>query len=252
MPDLDSTEAQLDLALAAELQAALLPEQCPTDCKHHRAAARNRMCRSIGGDFYDFIRINEDQFAIIIGDVSGHGVRAALVMAKIMGWLRSDPESRSRPLRVMAGLNRMLIELGDRTGTVTPCSMIYIVLDAPTGIAFLVNAGHPKPFLCTPDTCKVLHLGQQNMLLGVQEFGPVEDCHTFSPAERLILFTDGITDATNTSGERFASTRLHEVVSEYAASDPDQCADGVFNAIDQFRENTPQSDDETIVVVDRI
>ena len=74
MPHVDNTEQEQDLALAAELQAALLPRACPSACPHHVAAARNRMCVGVGGDFYNFIRINEDQIALIIGDGVGHGV----------------------------------------------------------------------------------------------------------------------------------------------------------------------------------
>ena len=248
----ESTNEQLDLALAAELQAALLPKQCPTDCQHHVAAAKNRMCRSIGGDFYDFIRINADQFAVIIGDVAGHGVRASLVMAQIMGWLRSDPASRGRPLHVIAALNRMLIELGDRTGTVIPCSMIYVVLDAPTGIAFLVNAGHPRAYLCDRSKCAALRPGPKNMLLGIDEFQPEEACHTFMPGERMVLYTDGLTDAVDGRGERFGEARLHQILTQCAAAGPAQCAEAVFLAIDEFRDDFQQSDDETIVVVDRV
>jgi len=247
-----SPEEELDLALAAELQAALLPKKCPTDCRNHVAAARNRMCARVGGDFHDFVRINEDQTAILIGDVAGHGVRASLVMARIMGWLRGEPQARSRPLHVVADLNRMLIDLGEKTGTVTPCSIIYLVLDSPTGIAFIVNAGHPRPLLCDRDKCSALALGARNMILGVQEFQPEETCHTFLPGERLVLYTDGITDAVNGRGEHFGQQRLHKLASEYARSGPQQVADAVFAAVDLFCGNSRQSDDQTVVVVDRV
>ena len=252
MSDTTRTEEQLDLALAAELQAALLPDGCPADCLHHVAAARNRMCGSVGGDFYDFIRLNADQFAIIIGDVVGHGIRASLVMAKIMGWMRSDPTGRSRPLHVMKSLNRMLIDLGDRTSAVMPCSMIYVVLDAPTGVAFLVNAGHPRPYLSDSGSSSTVLMGPSNMLLGVQEYEPEEACHTFVAGERLVLYTDGVIDAANDHGQRFGEKRLRQVLADHTAGDPDETADAVFEAVDRFRGDTPQSDDETIVVVDRV
>jgi len=110
-----------DLALAAELQAALLPSACPTDCVHQEAAARNRMCGRVGGDFYDFIRINEDQVAVVIGDVVGHGVRASLLMAKIMGHLRGKPADRNRPGELIADLNDTLFGPG-RPHRGRPCS----------------------------------------------------------------------------------------------------------------------------------
>ena len=177
----DDAPDNFDLALAAELQAALLPATCPPDCPHQQAAARNRMCGQVGGDFYDFIRINQDQVAIVIGDVVGHGVRASLLMAKIMGHLRSEPANRSRPAELIGDLNNMLLALGSRLGQVVLCSLFYAVIDLPSGAAFFVNAGHPRPFLHEKATHKITALGGQNILLGVQEFKPVEGCHTFAP-----------------------------------------------------------------------
>ena len=246
------TEAELDLALAAELQAALLPKSCPHNCPHQVATAMNRMCRTVGGDFHDFLRLNEDQVAIVIGDVVGHGVRSSLLMAQIMGWLRSDRGQHARPLKVMTDLNRMLIDLGDKTDSVLPCSMIYTVIDGPTGLALFVNAGHPRPVLCGPDRCGAAGLGSRNILLGVQDVPFEEGCLTFQPGERLVLYTDGVVDAINRSDEPFGMERLHGVLAGHPNSTPQECAAAVFQAVDDFRQGAPQRDDETIVVVDRV
>jgi len=245
-------EAELDLALAAELQAALLPGPAPCDCPHQEIAALNRMCGNVGGDFYDFTRINEDQIALVIGDVVGHGVRASLVMAKIMGWLRSDPVACSRPRQMISALNRMLLDLGDRIGTIVPCSMFHCVVDAPSGTSFFVTAGHPSPLLCDRNKCATLPLGPRNMLLGVEEFDPKEGCHTFGPGERMILYTDGICDAFDPEGEQFGNARLSEVVHQSLDSPPRECARSIFQAVEDFRRDARQTDDETIVVVDRV
>ena len=245
-------EETLDLVLAAELQAALLPKECPKDCPHQVAAARNRMCGSVGGDFYDFIVINDEQIAVLIGDVVGHGVRAAMVMAQIMGYLRSRPPDLARPVKVISSLNQMLIDIGERTDNVLPCSIFYAVIDAPTGICVFVNCGHPRPFICDREKCLTLPLGPRNLLLGIEDFDPLEGCHTFSPGERVVLYTDGLIDAADSEGARFGSGRLHEVVSARATDGPVDCADAVFQAVDEFRQGATQSDDETIVVIDRV
>ncbi len=252
MLDPNTTEQELDLALAADLQAALLPKTCPTDCPHHVAAARNRMCAGVGGDFYDFIRIHDDQIALVIGDVVGHGVRASLIMAQIMGFLRSRPDNLSRPQQIVATLNKMLIDMGNSVGSVLPCSLLYGVIDAPTGVGFFVNAGHPRPFITDSTNSKPLHLGDPNILLGVHEFAPVEACHTFRAGERLVMFTDGITDATNAADERFGAERLHEITHECLSADAEACAEEVFRAVEAFRGDAKQTDDETIVVIDRV
>jgi sigma-B regulation protein RsbU (phosphoserine phosphatase) len=250
--DPTTSEEELDLALAAELQAALLPKECPSSCPNQRAAALNRMCGSVGGDFYDFLRLNAEQTVLVVGDVVGHGVRASLLMAKLMGYLRSAPTNLSRPAKMIAELNRMLLDLGERTGSVMPCSMFYAVLDAPTGVGFFVNAGHPLPFLCDTTKCAALHLGSRNMILGVEEFEPQEACHTFAAGERLVLYTDGVLDAANPEGERFQKHRLHELVTQNADQEPEACARAIFEAVESFRAGARQSDDETVVVVDRI
>jgi sigma-B regulation protein RsbU (phosphoserine phosphatase) len=210
------------------------------------------MCGSVGGDFYDFIRANEEQAVILIGDVIGHGVRAALVMARIMGYLHSRPEILTRPHHVITMLNRMLLNLGERVGSALPCSIFYTVIDAPTGTSFFVNGGHPPPFVCDQDKRITLEGDPHNMLLGVEEFDPIEGCHSFAPGQRLVLYTDGILDAQSPERTRFGRERFHEVVTAHAEETPAQCTEAVFAAIDEFRGDLKQLDDETIVVVDRI
>jgi hypothetical protein len=99
-----SEEHELDLSLAGELQRALLPRGVPSDWPHYKAAARSRMCTSVGGDFHDFIRINQDQIAVVVGDVMGHGVRASLIMAQILGFLRLEQERLPRPIQIVSAL----------------------------------------------------------------------------------------------------------------------------------------------------
>jgi sigma-B regulation protein RsbU (phosphoserine phosphatase) len=246
------SEQELDLALAAELQAAILPAQCPGDCPNQVVAARNRMCGSVGGDFYDFISLNEDQMVIVIGDVVGHGVRASLMMAQIMGYLRSRAREITRPVELVSAVNHMLIDLGDKTGSVMPCSMFYALLDAPTGICFYVNTGHPRPFLCHTDTGQTQHLGSHDLLLGVDPFVPEEMCHTFLPGERLVLYTDGITDAFDGNGDRFGVQRLREIIASAGELSAEELAERVFDEVERFRGPRPAGDDETIVVVDRV
>ncbi|MCK4624179.1 MAG: PP2C family protein-serine/threonine phosphatase [Phycisphaerae bacterium] len=248
-----TSEHELDLALASELQAALLPSACPHDCPHQIAAARNRMCTDVGGDFYDFLRLNDDQFALVIGDVVGHGVRASLMMAQIMGFLRSGREKRGRPTDTISGLNDMLIELGDRIGKVVPCSIFYVVVDLPSGICFYINAGHPRPILFDRSGDNVTKpFGTSSMLLGIEKFEGDEMCHTFMPGQRLVLYTDGITEAHCPPGEQFGIERLRDIVVRCADDTPDTLADTAMNAVHEFRGSEEQEDDQTIVVVDRI
>lgn len=241
---------QADLIMAANLQAALLPKQYPKPCPHQVLAARNRMCRSLGGDFYDFIQINDQQIALVIGDVVGHGLQAALVMASIMGFLRSEPETRGRPIQVMRALNRLLVDLGEKTDTVMTCTIFYAVIDLPTNIAFFINAGHPWPFISTKHMLRKVDADNRSTLLGIEEFDTSEGCHEFTAGQRMVMYTDGIIEATNSSGQPFGEERLGDLIMQNADYSADQLTNAIFDDIDRFRLGTGQDDDETIVVMD--
>ena len=152
---------------------------------------------------------------------------------------------------MVTSLNAMLLDLGDRSGAVMPCSIFYAVIDAPSGVGFFVNAGHPMPFLCHRQASSSMQLGEGNILIGVEDFVPKESCHTFLPGERLVLYTDGVIDATNTEGQRFNRSRLHDVLNANAPADAPACARAVFEAVDAFRNGVRQTDDESILVIDR-
>jgi len=246
------TQEPADLALAAQLQLALLPRQAPAALAHHVIAARNRMCGAVGGDFYDFLTLNEDQVALVIGDVVGHGVAAALMMAQIMGYLRSQSGARARPREIIRGLNAMLLDLGERTGSVAPCSLFYAVLDSPSGVCFFVNAGHPRPLLMDRPRGALHHLGSHDLLLGVEPIEPEEMCHTFTAGQRLILYTDGLTDSASPKGEHYQVSRLRQLAAGHGEDSPQALADAIFEDVERFRAGSVQQDDETVVVVDRV
>jgi len=249
--DADS-ESELDVALAAELQAALVPSDWHIDAPNYQAAALNRMCGRVGGDFCDFIRINSDQVAVAVGDVGSHGVRASLLMARIMGLLHHRPPECSRPSAIVRMVNEMLLDLGDHLGTAMNCSLFYVVLDTPTGTAFFVNNGLPLPMLTDRRSGMPLSLGPQGTMLGIRDFEPEEGCHTFMPGERLTLCSDGVFDAADRRGLPFGANRIENVLRNYAQASCQACAEAVFNAVDDFRRGARQRDDETILIVDRL
>ncbi len=245
-------EQELDMALAVELQSALMPADWTIDAANYRATAMNRMCGCVGGDFCDFIRLNSDQVAIAIGDVAGRGVRASLLMARIMGFLRRRPAECSRPTAIVRLLNDMLLDLGDRTGAAMGCSLFYVVLDSPSRTAFFVNDHMPTPILTDPRNEAAVRLGLTHAMLGVERFEPQECCHTFEPGQRLTLCSDGVLNAADPENRHFGEGKLEQVLMDHADSPSRACAKGVFEAIDTFRRGARQRDDETILVVDRL
>jgi len=246
------SESELDVALAAELQADLMPSDWHIDAPNYQAAALNRMCGRVGGDFCDFMRINSDQVAAAVGDVGSHGVRASLLMARIMGMLRRRPPECARPSAIARMLNEMLLDLGDRLGTAMNCSLFYAVLDTPTGAAFFVNNGMPLPMLTDRGSGIVLRLGPRGATLGVRDFQTEEACHTFTPGQRLTLCSDGVFDAADHMGMPFGEERVDSVLRNYVKAPCRACAQAVFSAVDDFRHGARQRDDETILIIDRL
>lgn len=250
VPRKKTTQDRAELALAAEVQRALLPQDCPLNCPRFRAAARSRTCGNIGGDFHDFMRLDQSQVVVVIGDVIGHGVAAALVMALILGFLRSERDSQ--PARIVSTLNRVLIALGEKLDSILTCSLFYAVLDVSKGSALFVNAGHPRPYLCDRRAGVASLLGGNDLLLGIQKYEAHEARHAFGRGERMVLYTDGITDARNNVRDRWGRQRFEETLRQHATEEPEGLADRVLAKVNGFRQAGDQEDDETIVVIDRV
>jgi len=238
-----------DQKLAVVIQKALLDSHIP-QCDCGRIVVKNRMCDAVGGDFYHFRKLNSDQVAFAIGDVLGHGTSAALIMAIIMGILRGDRQNQSRPSRILEGINDLLIELGGKIGMPTTCSLIYGVVDLPSGNLFYTNAGHPHPIVCNRVTGTIRHLGPTTMLLGVQGHVREESCHQFAPEDRIILFTDGLLESVNEDQEFFGQDRLDRVIQAGSAEPPEKQAEAIFAEIDRFSGYSEHQDDQTLVVID--
>jgi len=238
-----------DQKLAAAVQSALL--NCATPlCKSGRIIVKNRMCTDVGGDFYHFSQLHDDQIAFALGDVMGHGTSAALIMSVIMGWLRNDRENYSRPGRIVENINNLLLQLGEQVDRPIICSMIYGVVDLPSGNLFYINAGHPYPIICNRHKCNAQKLGTTTMLLGVQGGIMGESCHQFSRNDRVVLYTDGLTDATNSRDDIFGRERLSQVVREGAGLSGDELARKIFGQIDDYQYGKEPQDDQTLVVID--
>jgi sigma-B regulation protein RsbU (phosphoserine phosphatase) len=135
---------------------------------------------------------------------------------------------------------------------VLPSSLFYAVMDAPTGLVLFVNAGHPRPYLCDRAAGTAVPLGSHDLLLGIEEYEPVEMCHTFVFGERLALYTDGVSDAVNAEGECFGQRRLRGLIVGHRGEEPEAAAEAVIAEVERFRRGARQRDDESIVIIDRV
>jgi len=206
---------------------------------------------TVGGDFYDFPPAGADKVGLLIGDVMGHGVSSALLMAMIVGLIRRDPEATADPVVAARLVNNHLKEVGDAIGHVITCSLFCGVISPGERRLVFVNAGHPPPIVCNKSTCLLSGLGATAPLLGVVDSADIEAAtHAFSHEDRITLYTDGVTDARNAEGEPFGYGRLHDVASRSIDLSPAALIDEIFAEVDRFLGGESASDDQSLVVID--
>ena len=238
-----------EMQLARAVQEALLTRDVPSCCCG-RLVVKNRMFGPVGGDFYHFRDLGQDQFAFAVGDVMGHDLGSALLMTLVMGLLGADRDDHRRPSRVVRRVNEVLLRLGESANMPILCSLLYGIVDLPTGIFLYVNAGHPHPIVCQRRRGTVNHISSTTMLLGVQNTILAESCYQFGPDDRLVLFTDGITEAHNAGAEAFGEENLFRIIGRTCEESPEVLAERLFKEIDGFCGPTPPDDDQTLVVID--
>ncbi len=233
-----------DLQLARQVQESFLPDR-PPEVPGMQFCAWYRAALQVGGDFYDFIPLAENRIAIVVGDVAGKGIPAALLMARLTSDLRFLALNENEPKDVLTRLNERLNAAGSEGSFVT---LIFAVLD-PAGLTLKMgNAAHPPALLRRKATGEVLRL-----LEGVNlPAGAIESEEFHQKAFRLekgdvvCLYSDGVTEAMNARQELYGSERLRAVVA-HPAKGPREVMDNVLRDVQDFAGDTPQSDDLTIV-----
>ena len=237
-----------ELAMAQRMQLSILPRQLP---QHPGVAlfARMTAAREVGGDFYDAFDIDEERIGIVIADVSGKGMSAALFMAVSCTVIKSVASRRRPPAQVMARANEILCEGNDAAMFVT---VFYGIANIRTGELVYANAGHNPPYLIGA-AGKVTPLPTTDgMALGVMEGLAYQDrTIKLGDGDTVFCFTDGITEAFDDSGNEFSEAALEEILSETPGLAPDALGEKVIGRVQEFASAAPQSDDITCLVLRR-
>jgi hypothetical protein len=234
------------LALARDLQRNLLPAEALT-LPGFDIHGINRTCDETGGDYFDYLRHRDGQLGLAVGDVSGHGFAAALLMATGRALLRAYASTEADPARVVTLLNH---ELGRDMGTDKFMTLFYGVLDLESRTMRYAKAGHCDPILLRAATGEFESLGGRGMGLGFEphyvysSFGPV----TLERDDVLLLYTDGIPEARNPSGEFFGLERVHQIMAEHHEN-ARELATHVVEAVTEFTGGPGYADDLTLIVV---
>jgi len=235
-----------ELEVARQLQRDLLPRTSP-ELPGWSFVFSYRTANTIGGDYYDFLPISDGRITLVIGDASGHGIAAGLIMAIANAILKLAIAIDPSPLAVTPMLNRALLGTGDRRAFMT---LFYSVLDPSNGRLEFACAGHPYPLLRHPDG-RIEELGKGAVPLGLRAEIDLElMTATIEPGALLVLYTDGIPEALSSSEESFGFDRLRHCVTP--GGGPHQVHDRIFEQLNGFRDGERLHDDCSLVVIERL
>ncbi len=234
-----------ELAIAREIQNSILPRNVPA-LKNLRIAATYCPMTAVAGDFYDFIPVDQHRVGVLVADVSGHGVPAALIAAMLKMAVKSIIPCVHSPGDVLQGLNRLLSgQAPDQFVTAA-----YLFIDTQNHKARYSAAGHPPLLLSRGG---ILHRIESNgLVFGVtsQPDYPVRDI-PICPGDRLLLYTDGVIEPENAKGKPFGDSKLEQVVLGAQMCPPSELTDRLLTAIRGWQPpSMAQQDDITLIVVD--
>ncbi len=234
-----------DLEVAAHLQRSILPDQLPQPIGYH-FAARAKPAREIGGDFYDVFRLDDQHLGILIADVSDKSIHAAIFMAVSRTLFMTEARRSLSPRQVVETVNDLLLEVSSSDDMFV--TAFYGVLHLDDRQLTYVRAGQDKPLLQHADgTHEVLDgLGR---FIGMLPALIVEErTIDLQSGDRLILYSDGITDAINEAEQDYGVPRLQKTIWQHRADSVEQLADAIFNDVVSFEGDAPQFDDITLLV----
>lgn len=234
-----------EMRFAREIQRLFLPEE-GIHSPGFDLAGLSLPSRAVSGDYYDYLRITEDQLGIMIGDVSGKGAPAALIMASLRAALRAEIRNNYRISEIMAKVNHLLWESTEPERFATA---VYGVLDESSGLFTYSNAGHNPPLLLRHDG-KEEHLSVGGLILGPFPDSWYEEGRIWlSSGDLLVFYTDGVTEALSESGEEFGSARITGVLRAQGDRPAAEICQSIADAVRAHAGTVGLDDDLTLVVL---
>jgi sigma-B regulation protein RsbU (phosphoserine phosphatase) len=238
-----------DLEGAKEVQQAFFP---PTSLSIPCLSCETfyQPARGIGGDYYDLLPLDDGRWGIAIGDVSGKGIGAALIMASLQASLRAQAQQPHGDLAALVGdVNRMVYESSPSSVFAT---LFYAEYKPATRTLKYVNAGHNPPVVVRPrnGSCEMFRLDTAGMPVGISEDSTFESApFRFEIDDVLVAYTDGITEAQNPDGQQWGQKRLEKLLQSCSRKTPQQIIDVILDEVTTFASGQPQQDDVTLVVM---
>ncbi|HEV8619072.1 MAG TPA: GAF domain-containing SpoIIE family protein phosphatase [Candidatus Udaeobacter sp.] len=239
-----------DLEIARDIQRILLPAEAPA-INGFQISGINVPARQVSGDYFDYIRVDDERLGVAIADVSGKGVPASLIMAICRSVLRAEAARNPSPADVLRKVNRQLYPDIKEDMFI---SMAYLILDHQRAGVTLARAGHDAPLLYKCHSQTVTPIKPPGMVVGIDS-GNVFDRLTADfavPLERddcLVLYTDGVTEALNTDGDEFGLDRMIQSVRASATDGAQTIVKRIIEDVRSFTGSVPQNDDITVIAI---
>ncbi|HID26511.1 MAG TPA: HAMP domain-containing protein [Methanosarcinales archaeon] len=235
-----------ELEIARVIQQSFIPEACPI-LENMELAATTKPAKEVGGDFYDFIPVSKDKLGLVIADVSGKGVPAALFMALTRAFIRANAVRDPTIANAIKQANELILEDAKQGMFVT---LFYAILDKEKKTFNYVNAGHHPPILLKKSTGDIVLLEAKGIALGVLGNIELEEKEIeLESGDMIVLYTDGITDAINDQEEEFGEERLINLISENYTMSALDLINKIKHEVIAFTRDQPQFDDFTLVIL---
>lgn len=237
-----------EMKTAFKIQTGLLPKEMPA-LHGYEIAGKSTPAKDVGGDYFDFIELDDGRIAACLGDVSGKGMPAALLMSNLQATFRGQDLANTPPCEIMSRSNDLLFRSTDPDKFAT---FFFGILNAEKHEFHYCNAGHNYPFLITKNDCgKRLELS--GLLLGALEGSKYSDgLVKLGPGDLLLIFSDGISEARNSADIEFGEDILPELILEHVDETALEIIDHIMEAADRFSKGSSQMDDMTIVIIKRL
>ena len=242
-----------DLAVAREIQQAILPRifpPVPEEAVHMDIAASMNAAKDVGGDFYDFFRIDDDRIGFTIADVSGKGVPAAIFMAVCRTLIRATGIRGVSPSECISYSNDLLSQESVNYMFVT---IFYGIYNIRTGEVTYTNAGHNPPYLMKANgTVEILPMSKDIVAGAINGFQFSEETFQLERGDTLLLFTDGVTEAIDPDENEYDNERLKKLLQQCGKLSCQEIVDAVKADVKAFAGNAEQSDDITLMAMKRL
>jgi sigma-B regulation protein RsbU (phosphoserine phosphatase) len=242
---LEKRKLEEEISIARRIQKTFLPNRNP-QMPGFDISGINIPSEKVGGDYYDFIPIIENQVGIAIGDVSGKGIPAALIMASFRASLIAEIRNNYAIRSIMFKVNNLLFESTESDIYVTA---VYGVLDTKNKIFTFTNGGHNAPIFRHVDG-RMEYLLEGGVALGTFENSKYEERPLgLNPGDIIVFYTDGVTEAKNEKEEEFGTKRLKQVINDSYHLSASEIQNNIYQAVKDFTGNLPQADDLTMIVI---